>query len=172
MGGPVPPADAPTPASPEGADNTNKIAVGAIVAVAVVVVAIIFAKGGSEPDEACKLSGVAVGLVAIAVHQGETAQAVIGSTALSPICKQVVETAVDEPEAPVEAEIVLPHLDQTTEYVGSGQELSEQVAQAPESAPTSTRVDPEFTRRVECVLAYGSNNSSYNACMIGGGFSP
>ena len=176
MEGPVTSASPPGPVSPEDTDNTNKFKVGGVVAAAVIVGAIIFAIiTGSDEDEACKLSGAAVSLIALAVHEGNTAQAVIGSTALTPICKEIVKVAVETPQAPIETKIILPHLDQTTEYEGSGQALSERfsapIAQAAPSS-ASAPVNARITRFIECSLAYGSHTLEYNRCMAEAGFEP
>lgn len=64
-----------------------------------------------------------------------------------------METAVEEPEAPVEATVELPVSGETTEFTGTGQELSEDViANLPAPPPAEPQPDPEVTRVVECVL--------------------
>ena len=164
---------APAPASPEST-GSNKLIVMGVLAVLGIGIAVFLVQNGSDTADACTLSGTTIGLIGLAIHEGKAAETVAGSAAFSQVCKEIARTAINSPEQPIEAEVVLPRLGQTFQYSGTGQELAERFSpvQAPTSTASTEYVSPAFRRYIECKFAYGIGTVSYNLCMTSAGPQP
>jgi hypothetical protein len=133
--------------------SNEKIIVAVVVGVVVLALAYFLLKSGSTPTEACAVSAAAVGAAAIAIHQQESARVVLDSTLLAPVCLKLMEKAIEQPTAPVNATILLPNLGGSVEFTGTGQELSERVVAGLPGLPhLAPEPNYQVTQTLECAL--------------------